>query len=84
MNNWNEWRKDRVSEGYYLSQSLKEFEDNYERTEIEIAFHETQISNANLVISVIYSDSLVDDLETLHFALTQVTHAWGRNFNENI
>ncbi len=84
INNRNEWRKDRINERFYLSQLAEEFTDNYERSEIGIAFHETQISNANLVLTAINSDSSVDDLEALHFALIQIAHAWGGSFNENI
>ena len=53
INNWNEERKNRKKEGFYLVELKNEFRDNREIARNGIAFHKAQIKNAHLILSTI-------------------------------
>ena len=71
INNWNEWRKDRDLENYYLLQLKQELLYNLDMAEYGIEFQKIQFKNANILLSVIEGDTSISNSRTLSFAIVQ-------------
>jgi Family of unknown function (DUF6090) len=84
INNWNENRKSKNKEIYYLQSLKDEFLENKARTEHGIKFHQTQIKNAHLVLSILDKDSTYNNLEEVHFAILQTGWAWAGDFKSDV
>ena len=84
INNWNENDKDRQKEKYYLESLKSEFLENKKIIEQGIGFHKAQMQNAKLVLAVMANDTILSNLEGLHFALLQSGWAWSGNFKEDV
>jgi len=84
INNWNQNRKDRIQEQYYLENLQEEFNTNLEQLDDLVEFHKAQLQNAHLVLNVLTGDTIVNDIEGLHTSLVHVGWAPNRNITKDV
>lgn len=84
INNWNENRKAAIREIYYLKNLMNEFTENKSVTGHGIHFHEAQIKNAYMALSVLEQDSTYDNLDDVHIAILQTGWAWSGTFKSDV
>lgn len=84
VNNWNEWKKERVKESNYLKNLRKELIDNEDVIQRGIYFHNLQMEQAQLLLNLPNhkKDSL--DIAQLHFAVVHLGWAWNVDFVHDV
>jgi len=84
INNWNENRKSALREIYYLQSLMNEFTENKSITEHALNFHNAQIKNAHIVLSILEQDSTYNNLDDVHFAILQTGYVWSGVFKSDV
>ena len=77
VNNWNDGRKERKQEQYYLQALKEELNDNKTKIGAMIEFQKAQLQRATLLMDVLNNDTIVTDLQSLHIAIMHV--GWAVN-----
>ena len=72
INNWNEWKKDRVREKEILSDLAETFELNIESLEEDIAFLQVLSQSSRVVLSALHERLPFHDSLARHFHLARV------------
>jgi len=72
INNWNEYRKERITEISYLEAIKEELADNKDVAFEQMDFDDFQRNNALLLIAVVSGDTILHNSETLLAAMRHV------------
>lgn len=85
VNNWNEWRKDRLKEKNLLHTLMNDIDRNIQTIESTISLHEKRIRSTELILSVLESHSPYNDSLSSHFyyAILVGTAYSGNPFSRN-
>lgn len=83
VNNWNEHRKQKIKEKYYLEQLLADFEFNKSEAERNIQYSEFQRNNARLVLKSLSESLDSDESIKWHYAINHIWFLSHPNYNES-
>ena len=84
INNWNEWRKGRELEEYYLHQLRQELEYNLDMADNGIQRQVRNHTDASLLLAVIEGDTIISDSKVLAFAIERTGFYYRVDYINNI
>ncbi|WP_282134333.1 DUF6090 family protein [Seonamhaeicola maritimus] len=84
INNWNENRKDRDLEKYYLNQLLIEFQNNIKESEFLRIFGEFQSKNIQLLLKSLKQPLDSSEIEIWFFAVEHSYYLPHANYHKNV
>ena len=83
VNNWNEHRKQKIQENYYLEQLLADFEFNKSEAERNLQFSVFQSKNARLIIKSLAEPLDEDETIKWYYAINHLWFLPHPNYNES-
>ena len=84
VNNWNESRKDRTAEAYYLDQLKQEIEYNLARAEYGIEESDKQHFDAKMILTIIERDTVISSASELAYAIEHTGWSQRVTYVDNI
>jgi hypothetical protein len=84
INNWNEYRKDRITEKEYLESLESELKRNLEEAENQININNQQLNNGQFILKNINGDTIQSDSKSLALAIQQVYYSYPINFTHDV
>ncbi|GAA4314402.1 hypothetical protein GCM10023115_28480 [Pontixanthobacter gangjinensis] len=83
INNWNENRKTRIREAYYIDQLLRDFQFNHSIAEWYIAYNGIQLKNTGLLLKAYKVPLTKNEEKQWYFALSHTWFLPHRNYSRN-